>query len=307
MTSAVTLPHIMAAYPRRRWKELPIAVLQAYVDDSVCQSGDRRLFMAGYIQDAEQWQAMSDEWDVALRDEPAIEYFKMSEAHSRRGQFQKFSESQRTDKIWKLARIIEKFDPWSFHTSVSLAEFDAILKPHLPFPMSSPYALLFQGMVLGIASLHAENHIHSPTRIIFDRQEGIAAKVIPVFEAMFDAVPTEWRSLVTGTPQFEDDIHVLPLQAADMLAWHVRREHEGQYPEEYYGLLTAITKQGVSAFTTVTKVELQKFADVFASMPNLKLVNKNVWRELSPFFQAIGSHRGLTDDDIKRLFGLGGA
>lgn len=266
-------------------------MLQCFVDDSICKTGDRRLFLAGYIQSAEEWIAFSEQWDAALNEHPKIGYFKMSEAHARRGEFKSFSVAQKTAKVFRLAEIIEKFDPSSYHTSISIRDFNRILKPFAPYPFESPYSLLFQGIVLGVARFHNDHQISEPTRLIFDRQDGLPSKVIPLFEAMFDTAPEEWRKLITGIPQFEDDVCILPLQAADMLAWHIRREYEGSYPSEYDGITSMITKEGISSYTTVTEVELQKFADAFSSMPKLAEIDKKIWRNLAPIIQAAGSRR----------------
>ena len=43
-------------------------------------------------------------------------------------------------------------------------------------------------------------------------------------------IPKRARRLINGKPTFESDAQVLPLQAADMLAWNLRREHEACQP-----------------------------------------------------------------------------
>ena len=119
------------AFNKRKWK--PLAFLQAYIDDSYSDTGDRRLFLAGYLHNADTWQKFSDEWQNVLNEAPAIDYFKMSEANSLRKQFWGWSEQARDAKIISLIDVIQTFNPVSFHISVNRASYDEILSPVAPY------------------------------------------------------------------------------------------------------------------------------------------------------------------------------
>jgi hypothetical protein len=43
------------------------------------------------------------------------------------------------------------------------------------------------------------------------------------FDGWVDVAPSHLKEYIGARPIFRDEIKVLPLQAADMLAWHVRR------------------------------------------------------------------------------------
>ena len=106
-----------------------LVALQAYVDDSAKQTGDRRLFLAGYINTADKWIRFSDVWQEELQRAPAINYLKMSEANCLGGQFRGWSIKARDEKLKGLARLIRHFKPASIHSSVSRAEVDEIMRP----------------------------------------------------------------------------------------------------------------------------------------------------------------------------------
>ena len=64
-----------------------LAVLQAYVDDSKKHLGRRELFLAGFVNTAENWIQFSNDWRKALEEGKPIKYFKAAEASCLRGQF----------------------------------------------------------------------------------------------------------------------------------------------------------------------------------------------------------------------------
>jgi hypothetical protein len=71
----------------------------AFVDDS--GSGGDSLFsvLAGYSATEPTWAAFWRDWQDALDLDPKIAYFKMSEAESRKGQFEGFCSEGRTRRV----------------------------------------------------------------------------------------------------------------------------------------------------------------------------------------------------------------
>jgi hypothetical protein len=65
-----------------------------------------------------------------------------------------------------------------------------------------------------------------PVDFIFDEQGGVGAQAAMVYRWLKEAQDPSIRDLLGAPPIFRDDKQVVALQAADMLAWHLRREHE---------------------------------------------------------------------------------
>lgn len=277
---------ILCGYPQRIWDRKILVMLQAFTDDSIARAGERRLYLAMYVQTAENWIKFSNDWDAVLMADPPIKYFKMKEAHRRRDEFLGFSEKARNRKVFALAGVINKHAPWGIHVSISIAEFEERLKHVSPFPSADPYYHVFFTAIFGLFRTHEKLGLKESCKFIFDRQEGLASKVVPVFDWMFDAAPGDWRNLVEGTPSFEDDKKVLPLQAADMLAWHVRRQNEGTYPLEYDGLLDLITLDGIHSFIDIDKAAIDRIADHHSTLPALQGIDKKTWGNLSAIIAA---------------------
>lgn len=212
----------------------PLAVLQAFVDDSATDDGEQRLFLAGYIHTADKWILFSDAWKEALQLNPPIEYFKMSEANSLKGQFWGWSVPDKDAKILALARVIRHFKPVSIHCSISRRDVKALMKGKVPYGFADPYGYVFSGIMLPLARQQLKHSNRVPIDFIFDNQEGIGEEAKFWYKQIRDTQPTAVKKLLSVEPLFRNDRDVLPLQAADMLAWHIRRHAERADPKEWF-------------------------------------------------------------------------
>jgi hypothetical protein len=152
----------------------PVAVLQAFIDDSASESGDRRFFLAGYVNTADRWIRFSDAWEAELRTKPSIEYLKMREANCLGGQFRNWSTADRNEKLEALSQLIRHFQPRSVHCSVSRSEYERIVQPVAPYGFGMPYYICFSAIMISLANLQLESGGPSvPIDFIFESQEGL--------------------------------------------------------------------------------------------------------------------------------------
>jgi hypothetical protein len=206
---------------------------QAFVDDSTSEVGDRRLFLAGFINTADRWIRFSDAWKEELNRPRKIEYLKMREAHSLRDQFRNWTPEARDEKLKGLARLIRHFRPASFHASVSTADFERIVAPYAPYGLN-PYTVCFQYLIVPVANQQAQiGGPKVPIDFVFDNQEGLGESARFIYKLVRTAQPNAVQKYLSVEPLFRDDKEVLPLQAADMLAWHIRRRWEDLGPYAY--------------------------------------------------------------------------
>jgi hypothetical protein len=208
-----------------------LAFLRAFTDDSAAQTGDRRLFLAGYLHRADVWAELSDDWEAELKAWPTVEYFKASEANHLTGQFDYKSgwdEARRNAKVGNLAAIINHHRPLSFQFSINRKLFEDELKPVSPWGFGHPHFTMCFSVVAGIARYAAQEGINTPIEFIFDEQDGVDADITQFFSEMKKSLPLDAQNLIDGVPNFRSDRdrRFMPLQAADLLAWHIRREHE---------------------------------------------------------------------------------
>lgn len=206
-----------------------MALLRAFIDDSVAQEGDKRLFLAGYLHRGDRWAAFSEVWKAELEAWPSIAYFKAAEANSLRGQFDHkkgWTEGKRDAKIICLAGVIRAFRPFSFHFSLNRRVFEEELKPVSPRGFNPHFTACF-AVVAGLSQYVAKEGITTPIEFVFDEQEGVASDIALFFSDLKKNLPEATQNLIYGMPIFKSDKDslYLPLQAADLLAWHLRREH----------------------------------------------------------------------------------
>lgn len=255
-----------------------MVVLQAIVDDSASDTGDRRLFLAGYLARADVWAAFSDLWSQALAAPPAIKYLKMREAQNLSGEFRGWTQEARDLKIARLIRVINNFEPMSFEFSVSREQFDRLVKPASPHGLGSAHFSCTFGIVSAVSRFVAEAPETAPIDFIFDEQSGVSEDITLLFSYMKESLPKSARQLITGTPIFRDDKAFLPIQAADMLVWHLRREHE-RFGER--GKLDGanLLRSREHLCSELPEQILLRWADHYKKMPGAEdLRGKKVWR-----------------------------
>lgn len=269
-------------------------LLQAFTDDSAAQAGDKRLFLAGYLHRADVWTSFSKAWHEELKAWPAIEYLKSSEAHHLSGQFHhsQWDEEMRDAKLAKLAAIITHYQPISYEFSVNGRLFEDELKPVSPYGFGRLHFTMCFAVVSGVARFTAESPVRAPIQFVFDEQQGVDADVEMFFTEMMKALPVDIQSLVDGLPMFksEKEYQYAPLQAADLLAWHLRREHEtGEKLARTNGL---ISDDG-HLVQKIPDDVLRSWASHHATLPGLPLIqSKRQWKDFKT------EHKKLIDAGI---------
>lgn len=192
-------------------------MLQAYIDDSASDlRADKRLLLAGYIQSAEAWAKLSEEWADELAKAPRLDSLHMATC------FEGWSEPAREIKINALVAVLKRYQPLSIECSISRADYVRVLRPYAPYDLRHPYFACFVGILYGVARTVAEERLSGPVDLVFDMQGNVGADAALWYIPLKHMDPALMRVL-GDAPRFENDDCVLPLQAADMLAWYVRR------------------------------------------------------------------------------------
>jgi hypothetical protein len=217
--------HLCGYAPRHRWDK-PLAFLQAYIDESQAESGDQRLFFAGYLNRARAWGLFSEAWDEELRRKPSIEYLKMSEARALRGQFLGWKPEDRNEKINDLARLVAHFKPISFEFSISKVSYVQYMYGDVPYGVLEPKLLSAFAVISILTDAMSQDGSDMQIDFIFDEMQGVDFDTLVLFDALKNNLPYRQRKLISSPPIFRNDVQFKPIQAADMLAWHLRRQQE---------------------------------------------------------------------------------
>jgi hypothetical protein len=199
-------------------------MFQAFIDDSI--SDEPPIFVqAGCIAPTVKWAAFSEAWRAVLEIPPRLEYFKMKEAWALRGQFEGWSAARRNERLVELYNVAQEYTSGEFIVSFNPAALKRAYKIW-PKEFSHPYyfsvPLLMTELARNMEKLKLERQ---PIEFIYDSQLHEKDKLIAAWEwgsARANPDPPDLLDILRNPPTFRDDKEVLPLQAADLLAWWVR-------------------------------------------------------------------------------------
>lgn len=271
-------------------------MLQAFLDDSTSNTGDEAFFLAGYINTTEMWDEFSKVWNFVLKQHPSIDYLKMSEAESLRGQFRNWTREDRDAKILQLAQVIKLSKPHFVFCCVSRSEYSETMAPVAPHNLKNPYFMVFWGIIDSVSRYCQHDGSVLPVDFIFDNQGSMGDDAVLFYNETKNSMKPKLRATLGSTPVFRDEKLVLPLQAADMLAWHVRRNREksGDEGRPAYRL---ITERGVER--KIERRDLILLARKMKRVPGVKLVQtKSDWKKLRVAVEEL-NRSGVTPNKSK--------
>lgn len=233
------LESMVCGLPSAQREKWLLCMLTCFVDDSGSEPDSRPVFvLAGHISPVERWKQFTDDWDAALKSGPKqLQYFKMSEANSLKFQFLGWDEEARDAKLKELAKIIKDHVMFSIRAVLWRADLEYVQKQYAAYRIQ-PYELLFHHLMPRVVARVMGLGIEEKIDFVFDDQGDAGDQATASYRQAEEFIPQEMLEYVAGPPNHRCDRTFLPLQAADMLAWQVRRfcyenEHKGQAINEY--------------------------------------------------------------------------
>jgi hypothetical protein len=218
--------------------------------------------MAAYILPASKWIGFADEWyHCCVKHKPYIRFFHAVEAESLTGEFLGMSPEFRNAKVRDLAAVIGKWGPANIQCWVSHHDYNAYVAGRIPPELDDPYYLLWEQTiaVMAMAGIHFE--ISEPVDFIFDEKKHMEQRVFNAYFQIVKHADPFLARLLGDTPRFASDEKVVPLQAADMLAWNLRRAIS--YPGEQRPIVNILEllQPGVLAELHLQKEVLEEFVE----------------------------------------------
>jgi hypothetical protein len=197
-----------------RLRRRQIVALQAFIDDSL--ASDEVLVLAGYIADFERWAQFSIDWDELLGMCPKWDRFKMVEVASSRDEL-------RWERAGWFYRAIERHAQAFVACAVEIEGLRRIVREFsLDDIFSNPYQFALYAITDATMQFQHELGIIEPIDFIFD-ERGEKGELRKGWAYYTKSVNEEFAKRLGREPRFEDDMEFLPLQAADLLAWHIRK------------------------------------------------------------------------------------
>ncbi len=200
-----------------------LLMLKAFFDDSGSHPLGEMYVVAGYVARVEQWQEFEVEWAEALR-RHRLSCLKTEQAHHRSKEFAGLKRDQAESLLEELADIVVRHVSHEFSVQVPRPPFDRITRgtESLSKPkFKSPYLLCYRELNVHLRVLIPEffGIKEAMLDIVLDEQalvKGILLDAMRESESVLGAAEV-------ATLTFASDKVVLPLQAADMIAWCLHR------------------------------------------------------------------------------------
>jgi hypothetical protein len=195
-------------------------ILESYADDS---ETDDRYIVAGYIASLGDWKdVFVPDWYSALKNPPRLGHYRTSDALALKGQFERFNEVSRDERLRALARAIPNKGCLGVMSSVSKKDFEEFCIPSYDPTWDSPYYLCAIWLITCICQDMHEKLGLEKIDFFFDRQGKMGQQFKLVYDAFFKPTFMSLFSFI-GDVRHEDKCEFLPLQAADMQAGWMRR------------------------------------------------------------------------------------
>jgi hypothetical protein len=210
-------------------------LLQAFIDDSGWDGQSPVFVLAGYVAKTEQWEAFSTEWQAALDypDPATITALKTNQIYNNNipnTLIHGWTNKQRDDRLKMFIAAINRH---AMHGIVSVIPIEPYRKLMIgKFKLrllDQPYFLAFFDIVIQILRLTERLKLHDKLEFIFDQQSVNKRLLEAEFEKCMEVSPPKAKALCGGMPKFKSDNDALPLQAADLIAWHARRYYFDEY------------------------------------------------------------------------------
>jgi len=200
--------------PAKRAERLLCVIqpLQAYIDDSV-ESGTV-LILAGYLANVKQWDEFSERWQRLLDMKPSTHSFKM-----RRVNLKNPVEREKAEFHY---RAIEQYVPFGFCVALPIQPYLRICEElHIRKRYRRPFYMAWMLLLSVFRAFYTEAKWTQSLDLIFD-ENGFVADL----ESAWDLLARNQKEDMApfkNRPLFRPDDELLPLQAADMLAWGARK------------------------------------------------------------------------------------
>ncbi len=158
--------------------------------------------------------------------------FTASEAESRKGQLNGFTVAERDKKISSLVPAITGCNLRSVCTRVRQDHYNDIFKGKIPEKWDSSYYLLFSSLIGSTLMVHRSKGTVRPIEFVFDSDQRHGNRAYRLAQNFRPNGAFEGLLNVSH----KDDEEFLPLQAADLFAWNVRRSlaHPHEARRDYH-------------------------------------------------------------------------
>lgn len=224
---------LVCGFPSRLRGSRTLMILQACIDDSAtnARKSGKIYLLAGLIASVDEWSALSDEWDAALLEPPALSYFKLSQALSMKDEFDRsrgWTEELRNGRVARLAKITRTHVKAGYTVIVQKDAYDEFVGAYShKYPdLKDPYHFCFFQIIDAVTKSRSWLGYSSGLDYVFDEHGLVGSRALDYWKALKLKMPWESPDDLGSSPAFRDEKKFAPLQAADLWAGLVRGVEE---------------------------------------------------------------------------------
>jgi len=202
--------------------EALVVLTQVYLDESGIGGDTGHVVLAGYQATKAVWLEFWLEWQRALAEAPAIGSLHTRDANRLRGDFDGLAPGDRDAKLERLVDVIRDHGLVGRAAHVRIEHYElclrGVLQPEVDHPLYPAFLLAMASNMSAMWRLGSRR-----LDVCFDNHERHAPLMAFAWDSMRVQVAERLRHLL-GTAQIASGaVDFPPIQAADLLAWHVHR------------------------------------------------------------------------------------
>jgi hypothetical protein len=197
-------------------------IYTVYLDESGTHQGAKSLIVAGYLALEEEWTAFELEWRAALSDYQ-VAAFHATDFANQVAPFDGWSSKKRLEFFESLTSIIARHAWAGYAVFIPIDRYTKAVSERAAKMLGGPYGLAALRLFFDVAdTLRAVDPMAEIAYVLEDGARG-KGQILKVYELKQQYDNLRIRSLRFGTKD-----HFVPLQAADVLAYELYREHTRQ-------------------------------------------------------------------------------
>jgi hypothetical protein len=170
-------------------------------------------------------------------------------------------QKQRDRRIRDLVRLTKRTAQFRVESVTAWPNYDQVVKGRVPSQFDSPYFLCFYNVILSVASFMDKAKIAGTVDWVFDDQGRIGKEANKWYDHVRANASAQVRSRMGTKPIFRHDKDVLPLKAADLYAWQIRRHLDKEQPNkiEHNGYLDVLVARVYGVSSAIDGEHLEEF------------------------------------------------
>jgi hypothetical protein len=194
-----------------------MAMFTGYFDESGTHGDSKVLCVAGLISTVEQWTEFQREWREAL-DDAGVSYFRMALFENRLKDFADWDNAKRHRVLRRLTGIIKRRVYFGVGRAVLVSDFHEAFEGRHKYYYGEPYRFCSFMSMLGIGAWQDKHDRHDLIPYVFEKGAHGSSNLTRFFSWISGNPEIKQRARLSSLT-FADKKEVLPLQAADLVAY----------------------------------------------------------------------------------------